>query len=162
MGLYGSLSYNQVTPFSDLDIFVVTTELEHSPAVEHRLKDGIRVDLIWEPLEKWRKIQYSKPRYMPWYLVKALLFGTENAILYDPQGVIREKRDKLRQGITYEKFLAPMVASALNEICEQLTIAIWQEEEGKFLKAWACNEQPIPLAEDGEEPRSPYTTRSQD
>ena len=89
LGLYGSLAYNRVTPFSDLDIFIITTESEHNPNVEHRLRDGIRIDFIWETLEKWQQIQYAPPSYMPWYLVKALLLGTDDMILYDPQGIIR-------------------------------------------------------------------------
>ena len=54
LGIYGSLAYNRVTPFSDLDIFIITTESEHNPNVEHQLRDGIRIDFIWETLEKWR------------------------------------------------------------------------------------------------------------
>ena len=136
LGTYGSLAYNRVTPFSDLDIFIITTESEHTPDTEHRLYEGIRVDFIWEPLEKWRKIQYATPSYMPWYLVKALLLGTDDLILYDPCGVIREKRDELRQEITYDRWLAPMLAEELKEVSERFMIAIWQKEEGQFLPAW--------------------------
>ena len=55
IGLYGSLSYDRVTPFSDLDIFIVTTESEHNPEIDHRVIDGIRADFIWHTLEKWQK-----------------------------------------------------------------------------------------------------------
>ena len=75
LGIYGSLAYNRVTPFSDLDIFIITAESEHNPDIEHRLRDGIRIDFIWETLERWQQIQYAPPSYMPWYLVKALLLA---------------------------------------------------------------------------------------
>lgn len=136
VGLYGSLSYNRVTPFSDLDIFILTSESEHSPDVEHRLCDGIRVDFIWETLDRWQKIQYNPPQYMPWYPVKALLLGRDDSILYDPKNVIREKRDQLRQEVTYDKLITTYLASALQWISERLMMAIWQEEEGNFKKAW--------------------------
>ena len=136
VGLYGSLSYDCVTPFSDLDIFVVTSESEHSPAIEHRLCNGVRVDFIWETLDRWQKIQYTSPQYIPWYLVKAFLLGRDDSILYDPKNVINEKRDQLRQEITYDRLITTDFASALQWLSEKLMIAIWQEEEGNFKKAW--------------------------
>lgn len=136
LGIYGSVAYNRVTPFSDLDIFIITSESEHEPSVEHRLHDGIRVDFTWHTLDKWHKIQYAQPRYMPWYTVKALLLGTDDMILYDPQGIIKEKREKLCQEVTYEIYMGRIVASEINDIAERLMTAIWYEEEGLFLNAW--------------------------
>ena len=136
IGLYGSVAYNKVTPFSDLDMFIITTESEHSPEVEHRLYDGVRVDLIWETLERWQKIRYANPEYFPWHLIKAFLLGSDNIILYDPQGVIKSKRDGLRQETTYENFFASMGGAQINDAANSLMVAIWHEEEGRYLKAW--------------------------
>lgn len=136
IGLYGSVAYNKVTPFSDLDMFIITTESEHYPAIEHRLCDGVRADFIWESFENWQKIQYADPSYIPWYLIKALLLGSDDMIIYDPQGIIKLKRDSLRQEITYEEFFAHTSALNINYISEELQVAISHEEEGRFEKAW--------------------------
>lgn len=136
IGLYGSVAYNKVTPFSDLDMFIITTESYHSPTIEHRLCDGIRADFIWESLEDWQKIQYAEPSHIPWYLIKPFLLGSDDMILYDPQGIIKSKRDKIRKEVTYEDFFAYESAENIKYISEELQIAISHQEEGRFEKAW--------------------------
>lgn len=136
IGIYGSLSYDRVTPFSDIDLFIVTSESEHSPSIEHRVIDGVRADFMWQPLEKWQKIHYIEPRYMPWYMVKGMLLGSDDSIPYDPKGIIKEKCNELKREISYGRFIATYIANDLRGICNRLMLAIWQEEEGNFAQAW--------------------------
>lgn len=97
--LYGSTAYGTATDFSDVDIALICSEPEPRCWIEHRIVDGIKVDVVYVPLSGF-KVLAEQPYipsdiFVPWFVLKSLFLGGPHSILYDPSGYIALAKQNL-------------------------------------------------------------------
>ena len=85
--LYGSTAYGTVSRFSDLDIALVYSEPFPQCWVEHRIVEGVKVDIVSVPLYAVKELT-AQHYDMPWFVLKSILLGGPHSVLYDPNGHI--------------------------------------------------------------------------
>jgi predicted nucleotidyltransferase len=123
--LYGSLVHGGVTPFSDVDIAAVCSGSLPPYDVEHRIVDGVKVDVIFARLEGLRELSARLPRHL-WdespvssYVLESLLIGGMDTVLYDPTGEIIRVKEELARRTSYRDLAATGVADWFQQIVER-------------------------------------------
>jgi predicted nucleotidyltransferase len=108
--LYGSLALGapaELTQFSDVDLAVILDRDLPTHFAEHRLVDGIKLDVTLIHMG-WLREQVAKPPegldpggWVHNVLIKSLLLENAETILFDPTGEIAQTRRKLNELTTY-------------------------------------------------------------
>ena len=87
--LYGSLTSGdppELTPFSDVDMALILDRELPAHFAEHRLVDGIKLDVIFLPIDTLRELVARQPErlyqggWLLHFLIKSFLQGNEDAI----------------------------------------------------------------------------------
>lgn len=90
--LYGSVAYGTAGQFSDVDIAVVLPAPLPDYPIEHRLFESTKVDVVAVTSEALKaagtKRPFSPPDNVPWFILRSLLLGGPQSVLYDPDGRI--------------------------------------------------------------------------
>jgi predicted nucleotidyltransferase len=114
--LYGSLTSGdppELTPFSDVDMALILDRELPAHFIEHRLADGIKLDVIFLQIDALRDLVARKPErlyqggWLLQFLIKSFLQGNEDAILFDRTGEIARTRQKLKELTTYRQMVLP-------------------------------------------------------
>jgi predicted nucleotidyltransferase len=92
--LYGSAAYGTVSSFSDVDIALVYSEPFPQCWVEHRIVEGVKVDIVSVPLYAVKELT-AQHYDMPWFVLKGILLGGPHSVLYDPNGHIAAAKQAL-------------------------------------------------------------------
>jgi hypothetical protein len=143
--LYGSLASGdppELTPFSDVDIALILDNELPAHFVEHRLRDGVAMDVLFYHSDTVRALITEPPQslyagsWLPQYLIKSFLQGSEETILYDPDGELAQIKRTLNALTTMEKLALPDARRWLKETeAECLQPAVEQLREGSLLAA---------------------------
>ncbi|HET6387212.1 MAG TPA: hypothetical protein VFJ58_27805 [Armatimonadota bacterium] len=115
IAVYGSLSNGNcpdLTPFSDIDLALVFEGPLPAFFLEHRLFQGVKVDLAHyrgaELEALGDKLPYSlfQNGWVGSFLIKSLVLGRMDTILYDPTGIVRRVKDRVQAAVTYQELAA--------------------------------------------------------
>jgi predicted nucleotidyltransferase len=134
---YGSLATGDFTQFSDVDMIAVIEGEEPEYHVEHRLLDGVKIDIMPLSISRIRRIpenmQKGAQDYMSNTFVEAMMLGGSDVILHDPDGEIARIRESMREQISYQKLMLPRIRAELGymekEYWQKMTSAY---EEGDY------------------------------
>jgi hypothetical protein len=145
MVLYGSLASGdppELTQFSDVDIALILDRELPAHFTEHRLLDGVKVDVLFFPIDTARRLASQQPErlyqdgWLTQYLIKSFLLGAPATVLFDPTGEIARIRERFRGMTTYAHMALTDARRWVREIEQELlTTARKQLREGDFEEA---------------------------
>lgn len=109
--LYGSLAGNpaELTPFSDVDLAVIPRGKPPGHFAEHRLADGVKLDLTIYSRATLRRVssldadRLAGCGWVDDLLVRSLLIGGPETVLHDPLGLLRAARRRLGGRTTWRE-----------------------------------------------------------
>jgi hypothetical protein len=143
--LYGSLSSGdppELTPFSDVDVALVLDREMPAHFTEHRLVNGVKVDVLLFHRDTLRDLVARQPERLyqgGWvlhFLIKSLLLGTPETILYDPSDELAATKRALNERTTYAAMARADAEKWLPDIeREQLAAAEKALEEQNYPEA---------------------------
>ncbi len=113
VGLYGSLASGDLTRFSDVDLFAVMEGELPRCEVEHRLVDGVKVDLIHARLADARRFAEETPRslwrggFLSGYVAESLLRSPMESVLADPSGEVAALKRAAQRRHDYRRLTLP-------------------------------------------------------
>lgn len=116
MALYGSLASGEppeLTHLSDVDIALILDRELPAHFTEHRLVNGVKVDVLLFSLDTVRGLVREPPQSLyggGWvlhFLIKSFLLGGAEAILFDPTGEIARVKRALNSGAAYRALAVP-------------------------------------------------------
>jgi len=128
LALYGSLAGDpaELTQFSDIDIAVILKGKPPAHFTEHRLVGGVKADLLLFHRDKLREIASRSPRQLAgssWIqdlLVKGLLNGGPDTVLFDPAGEIERAKRALRGRTTWAEIARIKADRSMREAGREL------------------------------------------
>jgi hypothetical protein len=124
--VYGSLSRGVLTPFSDVDLIAVVQEEVPEYTIEHRVVDGVKVDVISVQLPDLVKLADELPTSL-WdehrvsgYALESLILGPPETILHDPTGEIARVKRTLQAALTYQQLILPDLSNWFHQMKREL------------------------------------------
>jgi hypothetical protein len=145
MVLYGSLASGdppELTQFSDVDIALILDRELPAHFTEHRLLDGVKVDVLFFHIDTARGLVSRQPErlyqdgWLTQYLIKSFLLGDPATVVFDPTGEIARIREQFRGMTTHAQMALTDARRWVEEIEQELlTTARKQLREGDFEEA---------------------------
>jgi predicted nucleotidyltransferase len=143
--LYGSLAsgnQQEVTALTDIDIALVLDRALPAHFTEHRLLGGVKVDVLLFQASALRDLVSRQPErlyqdgWVTHFLIRSLLLGSPETILFDPTGEIGRTKAALNMLTDYETMALPDARIWLTEVeREYLAPASEHLQEGNVLEA---------------------------
>jgi predicted nucleotidyltransferase len=156
--LYGSLASGdppELTQFSDVDLSLVVDRELPAHFSEHRLRDAVKVDVILFHESTLRDLASRRPErlyqggWLLHYLIKSLLLGRADTILFDPTGQITRAKQKLNEWTTYHAMVLPDARRWLDEAEREYVAASQQQlQQGNHREAVKRSGDALWLLED--------------